>query len=95
MELLEKSKEDGHTLSFDEICDQVQALRTISSYIKDLGYKPKSKGKGNNSNVKIRRLEEELNQKDVMIFTLSNKVDDLTNCLENQEKIWEAHLQRQ
>ena len=93
MELLEKSKEDGQTLSSNEICDQV--LRTRLGYIKGLGYGPKPKGKGNNSNVKLRRLEEELKQKDVVICTLSDKVDDLKNHLKNQEKTWEARLQRQ
>ena len=56
MELLEKFKEDGRqTLSSNESCDQV--LETRSGYIKGFGYRPKSKGKGNNSNVKIRRFE--------------------------------------
>ena len=51
LELLEKSKEEGNSLSPDEICDQV--LETRSDYIKGLGYGPKPKGKGINSNAKI------------------------------------------
>ena len=34
MELLEKSKEEGNTLSPDEICDQVLGIR--SGYVKGL-----------------------------------------------------------
>ena len=63
MELLEKSKEEGNALSPDEICDRV--LGTRSGYIKGLGYGPKPKGKGINSNVKIQKLEENLKEKDV------------------------------
>lgn len=93
MELLEKSEEEGNTLSPDEICDQV--LGTRSGYIKGLGYGPKPKGKGINSNVKIRKLEENLKEKDAEMDKLADRVDDLTNRLENQEKVWEARFHRQ
>ena len=104
MELLEKYKEEGNALSPNEICDQV--LGTRSGYIKVLGYGPKPKGKGINSNAKIQKLEENLKEKDVEINKLVDKVDYLTSCLENQErvlddrlanqeKIWEARFERQ
>ena len=104
MELLEKSKEEGNALSLYKICDRV--LGTRSGYIKGLGYSPKPKGKGINSNAKIQKLEENLKEKDVEIDKLVDKVDYLTSRLENQErvlddrlanqeKIWEAHFERQ
>ena len=77
MELLEKSKEEGNALSPNEICDRV--LGTRSGYIKGLGYVPKQKIKGINSNAKIQKLEENLKEKDVEIDKLVDKVDYLTS----------------
>ena len=93
MELLEKSKEEGNALSPDEICDQV--LGTRSGYIKGLGYGPKPKGKGINSNAKIQKLEENLKEKDVEIVKLVDIVDYLTSRLENQERVWDDRLANQ
>ena len=90
MELLEKSKEEGNALSPDEICDRV--LGTRSGYIKGLGYGPKPKGKGINSNAKIQKLEENLKEKDVEIVKLVDKVDYLTSRFENQERVWDDRL---
>ena len=93
MELLEKSKEEGNALSPDEICDRV--LGTRSGYIKGLGYGPKPKGKGINSNAKIQKLEENLKDKDVEIVKLVDKVDYLTSRFENQERVWDDRLANQ
>ena len=93
MELLEKSKEEGNALSPDEICDRV--LGTRSGYIKGLGYGPKPKGKGINSNAKIKKLEENLKDKDVEIVKLVDRVGYLTSRLENQERVWDVRLANQ
>ena len=93
MELLEKSKEEGNALSPDEICDRV--LGTRSGYIKGLGYDPKPKGKGINSNAKIQKLEENLKDKDVEIVKLVDRVDYLTSRFENQERVWDDRLANQ
>ena len=85
LELLEKSKEKGNALSPNEICDRV--LGTRFGYIKGLGYGPKPKGKGINSNAKIHKLEENLKEKDVEIVKLVDRVDCLTSRLENQERV--------
>ena len=84
MEMLEKSKEEGNALSPDEICDRV--LGTRSGYIKGLGYGPKPKGKGINSNAKIQKLEENLKQKDVEIVKLVDRVDYLGGSLGKSRK---------
>ena len=93
MELLEKSKEEGNALSLDEICNRV--LGTRSSCIKGLGYGPKPKGKGINSNAKIKKLEETLKEKDVEIDKLVDIVDYLTSRLQNQERVWNDRLENQ
>ena len=82
-----------NALSPDEICDRV--LGTRSGYIKGLGYGSKPKVKGINSNAKIQKLEENLKKKYVEMVKLVDRVDYLTNRLENQERVWDDRLANQ
>ena len=73
-ELLNKSIEEGASLSDDHICDQV--LGTRPGYVKGLGFGPKPAASTSTTTTMMQQLQEKLHQSQDENIKLKERLED-------------------